>query len=171
MPQAVWRAGSGLAVLLGIVAWIAGFLPPQEAGRVGAYRQAASKFDCPKAQLEPEGDKTWMRLLEVDAPPGHAVYAFASTQHNAQAEQWVALLPDTETGEPRYLAPLAGGWIYVITTPAAWPSLARHAIAPPAEGDAKSAGYIHGPEPHWLEPDSLPGLPGDARVCALEWRR
>ena len=171
MPQAVWLAGSGLAVLLGVVVWIAGFLPPQEAGWVGAYRQAASKFDCPKAQLEPEGDKTWMRLLEVDAPPGHAVYAFASTQHNAQAEQWVALLPDTETGEPRYLAPLAGGWIYVITTPAAWPSLARHAIAPPAEGDAKSAGYIHGPEPHWLEPDSLPGLPGDARVCALEWRR
>jgi len=135
---------------------------------VRAVQQTFTKFDCPKAQLEPGEGKTWVRFLEVDAP-GQFVYALAAAHHNANEKDWIALTPDNDTSEPRYLAPLAGGWIYLITLPAELPSLSRLAIHPPVEDDAKGAGLIHGPSPRWLEPDSLLGLPENAKVCAVEW--
>jgi len=142
-------------------------LPPGD-GWVRAVQQTFTKFDCPKAQLEPGEGKTWVRFLEVDAP-GQFVYALAAAHHNANEKDWIALTPDNDTSEPRYLAPLAGGWIYLITLPAELPSLSRLAIHPPVEDDAKGAGLIHGPSPRWLEPDSLLGLPENAKACAVEW--
>ncbi|PZN71219.1 MAG: hypothetical protein DM484_26805 [Candidatus Methylumidiphilus alinenensis] len=150
-------------------------LPPG-GGRVRAVQQTFTKFDCPKAQLEPGDGKTWVRFLEVDAP-GQFVYALAAAHRNANEKDWIALTPDNDTGEPRYQIPMDEGWVYLVTLPAELPSrFSAYDITPKGqpksdEGYSRGAGINHGPPPSWLEPDRLPGVPESARVCAVEWSR
>jgi hypothetical protein len=154
------------ALLAALAAW-----PwSKPAPSAGLRAATAAAYDCPKVQLERKSDSlTALRVLEAEIPQGYTLYALAAESRSPEPATWKQVSADTQSAEPSYLAPLGQGWLYLVALPAAWPDW--DAIALPSEegGDAKGAGYVHGPAPRWLEPDRLPGLPAAARVCSLEW--
>lgn len=168
-PAAKWLAFA-LVAAAAALAWL--LRPQTPPPGAGFHQAAAAQYGCPRAQLATEEGKTLVRfLVDAEAAPGEHVYALAAARHDAAPQEWAVLRADEETGEPRYLAPLGGGWLYFVTAPAELPALARHAIElkPPPPDGAKAAGFSDGPTPHWLEPDHLAGLPDAARACSVEW--
>lgn len=151
---------------LAVAAWL--WTQPVPSG--GLPAAMATAYDCPKVQLERQSDSlTVLRVLEAEIPEGYTLYALAAESRDAEPADWKDVSADKQSAEPRYLAPLGRGWLYLVAMPTEWPG--RNAIAAPREdgGDSKGAGYAHGPAPRWLEPDRLPGLPETAQVCSLEW--
>ncbi len=135
---------------------------------------AAADYRCPKVQLETGDDgQTAVRLLEAELPKGHRFYALTMASRALGPDDWLAITADRQSAAPRYLVPLGQHWLYLVTTPGAWPGRNAYAIKPPSVEDTKGAKFFHGPAPRWLElenePDPLPGLPKAARVCSLEW--
>lgn len=133
---------------------------------------ASGDNPCPRVQIERLDDgRNLVRLLEADIPKGHRLYALAMASRDLDPDEWKVLTPDKQSADSRYLSPLEGGWLYLITTPEKWTGREAYAIKPPPEEDTKGAGFFHGPPPRWLELETepLPGLPKAARVCSLEW--
>jgi hypothetical protein len=135
------------------------------AGLAGWWSSAwTASFECPRAQIETGAARDIVYFPELFAEASLQHYAFAIGLSN-QAR--VALAPDTTAG--RFVLPIQGGRLYLVTARKKIESLADFAIVLPEEDDSRGGTFLHGPVPRPLQAVHLEGLPPEAEVCSVQW--